>query len=112
MLSLLLQDEKQALHDCVREALAQTQNAAVADRASTTNGQDGDVDVAVSAQIQQRRNQQVSFHVLHAISCAVQSQLVKDLVSGIFCGGCKLFYASLPCINDCSYQLSHACNAA
>ena len=56
---LVLQDEKQALHNCVRMALSETQNAAVADRAATLNGQEGDIDAAVNAQIQQRRNQKV-----------------------------------------------------
>lgn len=51
-------DEKQALHECVRAALVETQNAAVADRAAEANGQDADVDAAVNAQIQQRQNQQ------------------------------------------------------
>ena len=55
----VLQDEKQALHNCVRAALAETQNAAVADRAAALNGQDGDVAAAVNAQIQQRRTQKV-----------------------------------------------------
>ncbi len=54
-----MQDEKQALHECVRTALAETQNAAVADKAAGSSGQEGDVDAAVNAQIQQRRNQQV-----------------------------------------------------
>lgn len=60
MVSKLLQDEKQALHKCVQAALAETQNAAGADRAAILNGQEGDVDAAVNAQIQQRRNQKVS----------------------------------------------------
>ncbi|DBA79384.1 TPA: hypothetical protein ACH3X2_000030 [Trebouxia sp. C0005] len=51
-------DEKQALHDCVRAALAETQTAAVADRAAGATGPEGDVDAAVNAQIQHRRNQQ------------------------------------------------------
>lgn len=59
MVPKVLQDEKQALHNCVLAALAETQNAAMADRAATLNGQDGDVDAAVNAQIQQRRNQKV-----------------------------------------------------
>lgn len=59
MIPIALQDEKQALHNCVRMALAETQNAAVADRAATLNGQEGDIDAAVNAQIQQRRNQKV-----------------------------------------------------
>lgn len=60
--SKLLQDEKQALHKCVQAALAETQNAAGADRAATLNGQgtEADVDAAVNAQIQQRRNQKVT----------------------------------------------------
>ena len=62
----VLQDEKQALHNCVRAALAETQNAAVADRAAMLNGQEGDVDAAVNAQIQQRRNQKVLLTVLDA----------------------------------------------
>lgn len=60
MVSKLLQDEKQALHKCVQAALAETQNAAGADRAAILNGQEADVDAAVNAQIQQRRNQKVS----------------------------------------------------
>ena len=68
---VLLQDEKQALHECVRAALLETQNAAVADRAAETNGQDADVDAAVNAQIQQRRNQQVRH----------DSQLWADMLS-------------------------------
>ena len=56
---ICLQDEKQALHERVRAALVETQNAAVADRAAEANGQDADVDAAVNAQIQQRQNQQV-----------------------------------------------------
>lgn len=51
-------DEKQALHDCVRAALAETQTAAVADRAAGAAGPEGDVEAAVNAQIQHRRNQQ------------------------------------------------------
>lgn len=62
-----LQDEKQALHECVRVALDQTQKAAVADRAAEAAGQEGSVDAAVLAQIQQRRNQQVTMlSLLHA----------------------------------------------
>lgn len=59
MVAMLLQDEKQALHNCVRAALAETQNAAVADRAAAADGQEGDIDAAVEAQIQQRRNKKV-----------------------------------------------------
>ena len=73
-----MQDEKQALHDCVREALAQTQHAAVADRAAAANGQEYDIDAAVQAQIQQRRNQQVGCHV----PCAV----------------CTIAWPTLPCL--------------
>ncbi|KAL3143519.1 hypothetical protein ABBQ38_002323 [Trebouxia sp. C0009 RCD-2024] len=53
-------DEKQALHNCVRAALAETQNAAVADRAAAADGQEGDIDAAVEAQIQQRRNKKAA----------------------------------------------------
>lgn len=60
---MLMQDEKQALHNCVRAALAETQNAAVADRAAAADGQEGDIDAAVEAQIQQRRNQKVLGYV-------------------------------------------------
>jgi len=56
---LRLQDEKQALHDCVRAALAETQTAAAADQEAGATGPEGDVDAAVNAQIQHRRNQQV-----------------------------------------------------
>ena len=56
---LCLQDEKQALHDCVRAALAETQTAAVAERAAGAAGPESDVEAAVNAQIQHRRNQQV-----------------------------------------------------
>ena len=66
MVSTLLQDEKQALHNCVRAALAETQNAAVADRAAMSNVQEGDIDAAVNAQIKQQRNQKVMHSVLNA----------------------------------------------
>ena len=55
-----MQDEKQALHECVRTALVETQNAAVADRTGDPSAPEGDVEAAVNAQIQQRRNQQAS----------------------------------------------------
>ena len=55
----MLQDEKQALHECVRSALTETQNAAVADRSATAD-QNGELDAVVEAQIQQRRKQQVT----------------------------------------------------
>ena len=60
-----MQDEKQALHECVRTALAETQNAAVADQSTSAADQNGELDAVVEAQIQQRRKQQVP--LLHAM---------------------------------------------
>lgn len=54
-----VQDEKQALHECVRTALAETQNAAAADQSTAAADQNGELDAVVEAQIQQRRKQQV-----------------------------------------------------
>lgn len=74
MVFKLMQDEKQALHKCVQAALAETQNAAGADRAAILNGQEGDVDAAVNAQIQQRRNQKVSIPAVCGVTACSRSK--------------------------------------